>query len=182
MASIDDATRTQLTNIETASGRSASSWVALIRESGPRKHGEIRAWLQEDHGLTYGNANLLAMLALKPDDAPAGDDQVAAIYAGKLEPLRPLHDRVIEKVGAFGRDIEYAPKKTYVALRRKKQFAMVGPTTGGRLEIGLNLPDAPIAGRMEAASGMASRRVRISDAGEIDAELVGWLREAYERG
>ena len=181
MATIDDATRTQLTNIETASGRTAAAWMTLIREHGPTKHGVIRAWLQKEHGLTYGNANLLALLALKPDDAPAGDDHIAAIYAGKFAPLRPLHDRVIEIVGGFGGDIEYAPKKTYVALRRKKQFAMVGPTTGGRLEVGLNLPDAPLEGRMEAASGMASRRVRVSDAREIDPELVGWLREAYER-
>ena len=181
MASIDDATRTQLTNIETASGRTTADWMALIRERGLERHGEIRAWLQNEHGLTYGNANLLALLALRPDAAPGGDDQIAAIYTGKFEPLRALHDRVIETVRAFGEDVELAPKKAYVALRRKKQFAMVGPTTGGRLEVGLNLPDAPVAGRMEAASGMASRRVRIAGATELDAELVGWLREAYER-
>jgi hypothetical protein len=28
---------------------------------------------------------------------------------------------------------------------------------------------------------MATHRVRISDLGELDDELVGWLREAYER-
>ena len=30
-------------------------------------------------------------------------------------------------------------------------------------------------------SGMATHRVRIAAAGELDEELLGWLREAYER-
>jgi hypothetical protein len=68
-----------------------------------------------------------------------------------------------------------------VSLRRKKQFAMVGPGPAGRLEIGLNLPDRQVGGRLEAATGMASRRVRIATSAELDDELLGWLREAYDQ-
>jgi hypothetical protein len=45
--------------------------------------------------------------------------------------------------------------------------------------VGLNL-DLPIGGRVERASGMVPRRVRISSAEELDGELVGWLRQAYD--
>ena len=181
MATIDDALRTQLANIEAASGRSIPEWFALVRGSGLTKVGEIRKWLIDNHGLTYGNANTVAILALKPDDAPQGDAQIDAIYAGKNAPVRPLHDAVMAEIGRFGGDIEVSPKKTYVALRRKKQFAMVGPASGGRLEVSINLPDAPLGGRMEAATGMAPRRVRLTEKREIDAELLGWLRAAYDR-
>ena len=95
MATIDDALRTQLANIEAASGRSIPEWFALVRGSGLTKVGEIRKWLIASHGLTYGNANAVAILALKPDDAPQDDAQIDAIYAGKIAPVRPLHDAVM---------------------------------------------------------------------------------------
>ena len=56
-----------------------------------------------------------------------------------------------------------------------------GPGPGGSLEICLNLPDTPIAGRLESRGGMLARRVRIKSAAEFDGELRGWLREAYDR-
>ena len=83
-------------------------------------------------------------------------------------------------VRAFGDDVELAPKKTYVSLRRRKQFAQVGPAAG-QLEIGLNLPGNEVTDRLRPTTGMATHRVRIADAGGLDAELIGWLREAYER-
>jgi hypothetical protein len=138
-------------------------------------------WLKTEHGLTHGNANLIALTALRGPAAPAGDDLVDAIYSGPKESLRPLHDRVVGIAHGFGGDVQLAPKQTYVALRRSKQFGTVGPASGGRLEIGLNLKGVDPAGRLEPSTGMCTHRVRLSDPAELDAEVIGWLREAYER-
>ena len=179
MPDIDEALRTQVRNIEQGSGRSMDEWVALVGASGLTKHGEIVAWLKAEHGMTHGNANLVALTALRGPSAPTGDALVDAIYAGPKASLRPLHDRVIGVVRGFGSDVQLAPKQAYVSLRRAKQFGTVGPASGGRLEVGLNLKDVEPRGRLERASGMCTHRVRLVDAAELDDEVIGWLQDAY---
>jgi len=181
MANLDTAVQKQIRNIETSSGRSMDEWMTLVAASGKHKHGEILAWLKSEQGMTHGNANLVALTYLRGPDAPEGDDLVDAIYAGPKAALRRFHDRVIAVARGFGADVELAPKQTYVSLRRAKQFGMVGPASGGRLEVGFNLKGVEPTGRLEATTGMCTHRVRLTDPAEFDDEVVGWLREAYER-
>lgn len=180
MPDMDEALRTQVRNIEQGSGKSMDEWVALVGASGLKKHGEIVAWLKSEHGMTHGNANLVALTALRGPEAPQGDALVDAIYSGPKAALRPFHDQVISVAHGFGSDVELAPKQTYVSVRRAKQFATVGPASGGRLEVGLNLKDVEPAGRLERSTGMCTHRFRLADPSELDAEFVGWLRAAYD--
>ena len=79
--------------------------------------------------------------------------------------------------------IPCSPKKAYVSLRRNKQFAIFQPSTATRLDVGINLKGKPAKGRLEASgsfNSMVSHRVRVESAADVNAELVGWLREAYE--
>ncbi|MBA3851449.1 MAG: DUF4287 domain-containing protein [Chloroflexi bacterium] len=182
MATVDDAIKSQLRNIERATGRSVEEWVALVRANGKERHGEIVAWLKAEHGFSHGNANRVALTATAGGRVEGGaDDLVEAMYAGPKSALRAFHDQVIGLVSTFGGDVELAPKKTYVSLRRSKQFGTVGPGPAGRLEIGLNLPGTEPGARLESVGGMWSHRVRLAGSDELDAEVVGWLRRAYER-
>jgi hypothetical protein len=177
----DEAVRSQIRNIEAKTGRSIEEWTTLVRASGRAKHGEVMTWLKSEHGLTHGDANRVALTALRGPAAPEGDDLIDAIYAGPKASLRPFHDHVVGLAQAFGDDVHLSPKQAYVALRRSKQFATVGPASGGRLEIGLNLKGVEPAGRLEASTGMCTHRVRLSGPGELDPEVIGWLRDAYGR-
>lgn len=142
MATIDQATQTQIANIERSSGRTFAEWVETVRVSGLEKHGEIVTMLKRDHGFTHGNANLVALRSREAGDEVQGDDAlISSHYAGPNAALRSLYDRVIGEVRAFGPDVELAPKRTYVSL---------------------------------------NRRVRITSLDEIDGEVLGFLREAYE--
>jgi len=76
--------------------------------------------------------------------------------------------------------VEVAPKKTGVSLRRNKQFAVIEAPSATRLQLGVNLRGATPTERLRAAGGMCTHRVDVASAEEIDAELVGWLHEAYE--
>jgi hypothetical protein len=84
-------------------------------------------------------------------------------------------------IGAFG-EFEVAPKKGYVSLRRKKQFAMVGPATRTQVEVGLNMKGVAGTARLLAqpAGGMCQYKVRLASATEVDKEFVGWLRQAFD--
>lgn len=86
-------------------------WVKLVGKSNAQKHGEIVKWLKNEHGVTHGYANLIAHQYLNVG-APVQDDDalVDMQYAGK-EPLRPIFDRLKERISGFGSDVEFAPKK-----------------------------------------------------------------------
>lgn len=181
----DDAVATMIANLKEKTGRALPEWVALARASGLAKHGQIVAMLKADHGLGHGYANLVAHSALQGDGpAPGGEDLVAAMYAGDKQALLPVWAAIEKAVRGFGADVEVSPKKTYVSLRRSKQFALVQPTTKTRVDVGLCLKGERAGPRLEAAgsfNAMVSHRVRLEKASDVDAELVGWLRQAYER-
>ena len=83
----------------------------------------------------------------------------------------------------FGSDVEIAPKKGYVSLRRTKQFAIVQPSTASRLDLGLNLKAVAPSGRLEPSgsfNAMCTHRVRIEGKEGLDASVQKWLKQAYD--
>jgi hypothetical protein len=180
MADPQTALATQLKNIEARTGQSLAQMQALITTSGLVKHGEIRSWLMDRLALGYGDANTVATLA-RQTPAPAGADPLDAIYTGNKAHLRALHEHITAVVDSFGA-YESAPKKANVSLRRKKQFALIGPATKDLLEIGLNHKDLPAHPRLKVMppGGMCQYTVRLGSAADVDADLRGWLRAAYD--
>lgn len=183
MTSVDKAIASQLENIQKRSGKTLAQLQAFVRKSGLTKHGEIRDLLERELGMGHGDANLIATEYLKgaASPAPAGADVLDEIYAGAKAELRPIHEAVmgaIDRLGVF----EIAPKKGYVSLRRKKQFAMLGPGTKGRVELGLNMKGVPATERLIAqpAGGMCQYKVFLTKKGEVDRELIGWIKTAFE--
>ena len=185
---MDDATKTMIANLEAKTGVSVAEWTSRIGNSGKAKHGELVAWLKTEHGLTHGYANLLVHLAKgsAAETSGASDDAlVDAMFAGPKAAMRPAYDAVIAAVQRLGADVELAPKKAYMSLRRNKQWALVQPSTATRLDVGLVLKGKPTTTRLEASgsfNAMVTHRVRVASAAEVDKELVGWLKEAYEQG
>ncbi len=188
MSSLDQARETQLRNIETKAGKSLAELRKMLADSGLTKHSELRKMFQEKLGLGYGDANALVHFALQSDAQSAAEasgatteDVVAEIYAGNKEALRPVHDQVmaaIHKLGTF----DIVPKKGYVSLRRKKQFAMVGPASKMRVEVGLNMKGVDPTERLIELpkGGMCQYKVYLTEASEVDPELIAWVRQAYE--
>src|SRR5690242_6908611 len=188
MSIVDKAIQTQLTNIQAKTGQTLNQLRAVLQQSGLTKHGEIRAMFQRDLGLGYGDANMLTRALLATDaegtagvQAAAPDNPADSLYTGAKAALRPIHDRLmtaIEQLGAF----EIAPKKSYLSLRRNKQFAMVGPATNTRVEVGLNMKGVAATDRLieMPSGGMCQYKVNLTDAAEVDIELLAWIKRAYD--
>lgn len=186
MSSVDKAIETQLKNIQTRTGKTLDQLYAIIRKSGLAKHGEIRDMLKRDLGMGHGDANTLVHTFLKADSATADQtassaDPLDQIYVGPKAALRPIHEKFMEAISKFG-EFESAPKKTYISLRRKKQFAMIGPATNTRVEVGLNMKGVNGTDRLtELPPGqMCQYKVKLTDVKEVDKELIGWIRQAYD--
>lgn len=182
---IDQAMQTMIQNLKEKTGKSLDEWVKIAKNSKLEKHGEIVKFLKTDHGLGHGYANLVAhtLKGQSEEGKAAADDPVAAQYAGEKAGLKPIYDELVKAVGKFGKDVEISPKKTYVSLRRNKQFALIQPTTKTRVDVGINLKGAAPAGKLEASgsfNAMVSHRVRLETVKDVDKELIGWLKQAYE--
>lgn len=188
MSSLEKAIQNQLTNIEQRSGKTLAQLKSLVRKSGLTKHGEIRDFLKRELEMGHGDANLIAQEYLKADsDQPAAagggstSNVLDEIYTGGKAGLRPIHEALMKAVAGFG-PFEVAPKKGYVSLRRKKQFAMLGPGTKGRFELGLNLKGVKPTARLieQPPGGMCQFKVFLTDVKDVDRELIAWIQTAFD--
>ncbi len=183
MAELDETVARMRRNLEERTGKSFAAWINIARKLGTDKHSDIVAYLKLEGPMGHGYANMIAHEARK-SDAVSEEDPIDLLYAGAKVVLRPIHDAIIKTISTFGKDIELAPKKTNVSLRRAKQFALVQPSTATRLDIGINLKGVAPEGRLEASgtwNGMVSHRVRIGSLEEFDVEIKVWLKQAYDQ-
>lgn len=182
MGTVEQAIATFERNIESQTGRSVAQWVELVKAEALEKHGQVVAWLKSTHNLSHGHANHIAKAASTAASPRPTDDPVGHLFEGDKAALRPLYHRLIEIALDLGADVEIAPKKANVSVRRRKQFALIQPSTKTRIDLGLILPGREPAGRLEASgsfNAMFTHRVKLATLDEIDSDIEAWLREAY---
>ena len=182
----DKATETQLANIQKKTGKTLDELATIVRGSGLAKHGEIRDMLMSTLALGHGDANTLVHAVLKTAGGSLAADKspdavLDEIYTGAKAHMRAIHDALMMHIDGFG-EFEIAPKKGYVSLRRKKQFAMLGPKTNTRFEVGINAKDLPAHPRLlvQPKASMSPYVVNLASATDVDAELIAWIRTSYE--
>lgn len=187
MSSVDQAIQTQLDNIQKKTGKTLAEMVSMVERSGLTGHGEIREMLKNALGLGHGDANSLTHAILKSDGTRAAEGKplqavLDEIYSGPKAAFLPIHQALIEQIDRFG-EYEVSPKKGYVSLRRKKQFAMIGPKTNTRFEVGINAKGLPENRRLlvQPTGSMCNAIVLLTDVKEVDAELAAWLKSAYQQ-
>ena len=188
MTDLDKAIATQLANIEKRTGKSLAELTKVVKTSGLSKHGELVAMLKTTLGMGHGDANLLAHTVRKSDESSSKASQSGSaeqmldeLYVGPKAALRPIHEKLLAQIEKFG-DFDKAPKKTYVSYRRKKQFVTIGPATNTRVEVGINIKELKPTDRLEELppKQMCNYKVKLTSVREVDAELISWIKKAYE--
>ena len=186
MSSLDKAFQTQLDNIQKKTGKSLDELAAIIKKSGLTKHAEVRNYLKHELGLGHGDANALVHAVFQSDgqraaEGKSADDVLDEIYTGAKAGMRPIHEALMQQIVKFG-EFEIVPKKGYVSLRRKKQFAMIGPKTNTRFEVGINAKDLEKDARLleQPKGSMCNYVVNVTSTQEVDSELIAWIKSAYE--
>ncbi|MHC5065331.1 MAG: DUF5655 domain-containing protein [Planctomycetota bacterium] len=171
-------------NLKEKTGKTHAQWMKIAKACKLEKHGQIVKHLKSEYEIGHGFANLIAHDHLGSAAASSDDgDLVAKQYSGKKAGLKPIYDALIKAIGKLGKEVEIAPKKAYVSLRRSKQFALIQPSTATRVDLGINLKGAKAKGRLENSgsfNSMVSHRVRLESAKDVDKEVSGWLKQAYE--
>ena len=166
-------------NLQEKTGHTMPEWIEVVGTTGLTGHTDILNWLKTEHGLTHGFANGIAQ-AFRNRDAPDAD-LVEEQYSGAKAGLRPIYDRLVAAATSLGEDVEVVPKKTGVSLRRSKQFALIEPVSAKRIQLGIQLKGEPTTERLLVGNAMCSHKVSITSVDEVDPELLGWLRAAYDR-
>jgi hypothetical protein len=174
-----------LANLPEKTGKSLEDWFKVLAASRLEKHDDMLKLLKSEHGVTHGYANMICLVYREENSAappPTGDDLVAAQYARKPE-TKPIYDALLDAAMQFGPDVEVAPKKTSVSLRRKKQFALIQPTTKTRIDLGIQLKGQAPKGKLESGEmwgGMCTHRIQLFSPADVNAEVLDWMKQAYD--
>ena len=177
---MSDALQTMINNMPEKTGKSLEEWKKILKAKAFAKHSEGVKFLKTEHGVTHGFANTI--VTLSKDDNNSNEDLITNQYKGK-ENLFPIYEKLLPIVKGFGNDVTVTPKKTSVSVIRKRQFVLIKPATKTRIDLGLKLPDKPTTDRLGNSGPfgtMCTHRVQLNSVEDVDDELIGWMREAYE--
>jgi predicted transport protein len=182
---IDPQLQTMIDNMPEKTGKALEEWFDILAAAGLEKHGAMMKLLKGEYGVTHGFANTIAAQYREraAGGPPPVEDLVSAQYTGPKAALLPIYETVLSTVQSFGTDVEIAPKKTYVSLRRSKQFAIVQASTRTRVDLGLNLKGESPPERLEGGNvfgGMCTHRIKLTDPEEVDGLVKEWLKKAYD--
>jgi hypothetical protein len=162
-------------------GLAVDVWKRRIRLHRPKDEKGLRDWLTKEGVTGYAQSLLVMEQFGYPDYLTAtADELIDRQYADRPE-LRPIYDAIVEAAGRLG-PLTIQARKTYVSLvSPRRTFARVVPATKTRIDLGLRLDGHRPAGRLQASRihPTMTFQVGLSARGEVDSEVVQWLRQAY---
>ena len=177
--------RTFIETAETATGKSIDDWMTAIKASGNDKNNAIIKWIKDAHSLNHMQAAILAGIYLN-DGQPVFVPEVLfkKLFDGKAS-QQPLYQALEARIKAEIDAVLFIPTKTYVSLEDNRVFGCV-KINKTNLRIGLDLGDRAFDDYVQPAKGLGAmpnigHMIEISNEAAITAELVGYVRQAYER-
>jgi hypothetical protein len=184
-----------IANMKSKTGRSLEEWLAFIEKNGPAGEAARREWLVQEHELGTNYARYLAEASVGKGDEYSdaakylelAEQYVAGMYTGPKAGLRPMHDKLVEVGLGLDKDVKVCPCQTIVPFFREHVIAQIKPATKTRIDFGLalgkhkgKLPKRLIDTGGAAKKDRITHKIELTAPDQIDAELVKWLRVAYD--
>ena len=165
-------------------GADVATWNRRVAEAGATDERALREWLAGQGVTGYAQALVVWERFGYPEFLNAdAEELVAGQYADRPR-LRRILDAVLAILPELG-TVTVQARKTYISLvGPRRTFAVVQATTKNRVDLGLRLDGAEPGGRLEAAknvgNGVFTVRVALTEPGDVDEQVRGWLRLAYD--
>jgi len=168
--------------LEKRTGVGVDAWKRRIMKEGLDDEASLRAWLTSQGVTGYGQSLLVMERFGYPNFLLATADELIDAQYEDRPGLRPIFDAIVAAAMRLGK-VTVQARKTYVSLvSPRRTFARIQATTKGRVDLGLRIEGVAPGGRLQPSRIHETMplQVGLSTLADIDAEVVRWLRRAYD--
>ena len=170
-------------NLEKRTGRSLDAWVAIARTCPETNHRARLKWFKDNHGLLQNSASWVLSTAFPSE---GGWDEPEKLRAALwTDPASTAIFEAVERLVKALPDVSNGQRKGYSAWSHKLQFVAVRPIKGGAARLGLAVDSSASPRLVPAKNEGWSERLKaampLASPAEIDAEVEGLLKQAWER-
>ncbi len=172
--------------LKSSTGKDLNNWLAEIKSCGIEKRNDLIKWLKTDHGFGHMNAGLLIGIYLNGGKPVYGStEELLDNQLAKVEEMRPLYEAFCEFALKAFPNATVLPKKTYVSILEKREFAAIN-VKKGELRIGLDLGDRPFDDTVSIAKltgpmPRISHQIALMVKSQFNADVVKLLKASYDR-
>ena len=173
-------------NLKASTKKDLNGWLTEIGGLGIKKRNDIINALKQDHGFGHMNASLLAGIFLNGGKPVYGStDDLLENQFGKTEAMRPLYESFVNFVKQNFPAVTVLPKKTYVSILEKREFAAVN-IKPKELRIGFDLGDRPFdesvsKSKLTGPMPRISHMVVVTDKDSFNEQMLTLLRDSHGR-
>ena len=173
-------------NLKASTKKDLDGWLAEIRSLGITKRNDIINSLKTDYGFGHMNASLLTGIYFNGGKPVYGStDALLENQFAKAESMREIYDAVVDLVKQSFPGVTVLPKKTYVSILEKREFAAIN-IKPKELRIGFDLGDRAFDQRVTKSklSGpmpRISHMVVVTNKESLDEDMITLLRESHSR-
>lgn len=177
-----------IASMKQRTGKTLEEWLAQIGPQLPAERRGRLQWLKDRFGLKQNTAYLILSRLDSVDGSSVyahGDALLNDLFGDQSQRLHDLYDRLLARIGGFGKDVKVLPRKNYVALSRKNHFALLRPVHG-QLAIALALPALAAHPLLHQAVGFGNKQkypwqLQLSADTPLSDDIIHLLQQAYDQ-
>jgi len=172
--------------LKVSTGKDLSRWMDEISDFGSQKRNDIINLLKTEYSFGHMNASLLAGIHANGGKPVYGStDELLENQFAKAENMRLLYDTFINFVKNAFPAATVLPKKTYVSILEKREFAAIN-IKKTELRIGFDLGDRPFdetvsKSKLTGPMPRISHQIALTDESRLNGEIVKLLQDSYNR-